>query len=81
MKKPDPEKLGKLLAAGGSLLSLAIAAAALLRNGSAGAEDEEDYTAPASGTKSYNGYVPTGCRACGGPYPLCKMGCAVFDDD
>lgn len=80
MKKPDPEKLGKLLAVGGGLLSLAITAAALLRSGSNGEEDEA-YTAPTSGTKSYGGYVPTGCRACGGPYPLCKMGCAVFDDD
>ncbi len=28
--------------------------------------------------KSYNGYVPKGCDACGGPYPLCRDGC--FDD-
>lgn len=25
-------------------------------------------------------YIPEGCRACGGPYPLCKQGCALFDD-
>jgi len=25
--------------------------------------------------------VPEGCVACGGPYPLCKDGCPLFDDD
>lgn len=30
--------------------------------------------------KSYQGYVPSGCRACGGPYPLCRDGCPAFDD-
>ena len=25
--------------------------------------------------------VPKGCAACGGPYPLCKDGCPIFDDD
>ncbi len=25
--------------------------------------------------------IPSGCRACGGPFPLCKDGCALFDDD
>ncbi len=25
-------------------------------------------------------YIPEGCRACGGPYPMCKQGCALFDD-
>lgn len=29
----------------------------------------------------YNGYVPVGCRACGGNYPYCKDGCPLFDDD
>lgn len=24
--------------------------------------------------------IPRGCAACGGPYPLCKDGCPVFDD-
>lgn len=23
---------------------------------------------------------PFGCSACGGPYPLCKEGCNMFDD-
>jgi predicted RNA-binding Zn-ribbon protein involved in translation (DUF1610 family) len=23
---------------------------------------------------------PAGCRACGGPYPHCKMSCKLFDD-
>lgn len=30
--------------------------------------------------KSYSGYVPSGCRACGGPYPQCKSSCNLFDD-
>ncbi len=25
--------------------------------------------------------IPEGCRACGGPYPLCTDGCPLFDDD
>lgn len=25
--------------------------------------------------------IPKGCAACGGPYPLCKNGCPVFDDE
>jgi hypothetical protein len=24
---------------------------------------------------------PRGCDACGGPYPMCKIGCPAFDDD
>jgi predicted RNA-binding Zn-ribbon protein involved in translation (DUF1610 family) len=29
----------------------------------------------------YNGDVPpSGCRACGGPYPHCKSSCKLFDD-
>lgn len=27
------------------------------------------------------GYIPSGCRACGGDYPLCKRGCPMFYDD
>ena len=26
-------------------------------------------------------YIPVGCRACGGDYPLCKQGCPLFDDE
>lgn len=26
------------------------------------------------------GRIPVGCQACGGPYPLCKDGCPLFDD-
>lgn len=26
------------------------------------------------------GYPPEGCRACGGPYPDCKISCPIFDD-
>lgn len=25
--------------------------------------------------------APEGCRACGGPYPICKQGCPMFDDE
>ena len=25
-------------------------------------------------------YVPVGCTACGGPYPMCKESCPMFDD-
>lgn len=24
--------------------------------------------------------VPFGCKACGGPYPNCKISCKIFDD-
>ena len=24
-------------------------------------------------------YIPAGCSACGGPYPLCKTSCKLFD--
>lgn len=45
----------------------------------AGGEEEE---APAGGGQgtAYSGYVPVGCRGCGGPYPLCRDGCDAFDD-
>ena len=28
----------------------------------------------------YRGYIPVGCRACGGPYPNCKTSCNLFDE-
>ena len=28
-----------------------------------------------------SGYIPFGCRACGGDYPICKRGCPLFDED
>lgn len=45
----------------------------------AGGEEEK---APAGGGRgtAYSGYVPVGCRECGGPYPLCRDGCDAFDD-
>lgn len=24
--------------------------------------------------------IPSGCEACGGPYPHCKTSCKIFDD-
>jgi len=45
-------------------------------------DDEcEDYPDYIRRKKEYTGYVPVGCSACGGPYPQCKMGCPVFDDE
>lgn len=43
-------------------------------------EDTIDYTPNPPRKKSYHGYVPKGCEACGGPYPLCRDGCSAFDD-
>ena len=31
-------------------------------------------------TEPYRGYVPVGCRACGGPYPDCRTSCNMFDN-
>lgn len=42
-------------------------------------EDEIKYTPRTQ--KEYRGYIPSGCNACGGPYPLCKMGCSLYDDE
>lgn len=41
-------------------------------------EDEVEYTPRTQ--KEYRGYIPSGCNACGGPYPLCKMGCSLYDE-
>jgi uncharacterized C2H2 Zn-finger protein len=30
-------------------------------------------------TRIYSEKVPSGCSACGGPYPSCKTSCNVFD--
>lgn len=30
--------------------------------------------------REYRGYVPSGCRGCGGPYPDCRDSCNLFDD-
>lgn len=44
-------------------------------------EEEEDAAPMGSGQGGeYRGYVPEGCQACGGPYPLCRDGCNAFDD-
>ena len=34
-----------------------------------------------SNRRSRKGFIPAGCTACGGPYPLCKDGCPIFDDE
>lgn len=28
-----------------------------------------------------NDDIPAVCRACGGPYPACSIGCDLLDDD
>lgn len=43
-------------------------------------EDEYDLIYSSTKPKEYRGYVPSGCRACGGPYPMCRDGCNMFDD-
>lgn len=41
--------------------------------------DEEEWTPELVGM--YQGDIPpSGCRACGGPYPHCKTSCKLFDD-
>lgn len=42
-------------------------------------EDEEEWTDEMLCV--YEGDIPpTGCKACGGPYPQCKTSCKLFDD-
>lgn len=48
-------------------------------------ESEMDYRlddnyVPLRKEKEYRGYIPAGCRACGGPYPDCMTSCNLFDD-
>lgn len=44
-------------------------------------EDGEEVEWTSSVHKSYGGDIPpTGCRACGGPYPHCKTSCKLFDN-
>lgn len=43
-------------------------------------DPEEKEWAPGA-LNAYGGNVPpSGCRACGGPYPHCKTSCKLFDD-
>lgn len=30
--------------------------------------------------REYKGHIPSGCAACGGPYPSCMSSCPMFDD-
>lgn len=41
---------------------------------------EEREWAPGSGMPVGDLVPPTGCLACGGPYPSCKTSCNLFDD-
>lgn len=42
-------------------------------------DEEEEWTEQVLGM--YAGNVPPdGCRACGGPYPSCKLSCPTFDE-
>ena len=42
-------------------------------------EGEKEWTSELFGL--YKGDIPpSGCRACGGPYPYCKTSCKLFDE-
>ncbi|MDE6019787.1 MAG: hypothetical protein K2H01_02140 [Ruminococcus sp.] len=43
-------------------------------------EDNEQLSYSKPEKREYKGYVPIGCSACGGPYPMCRDGCPIFDD-
>lgn len=38
-----------------------------------GEDDDEEYD-------SFSNELPSGCAACGGPYPQCTTSCKLFDD-
>lgn len=44
-----------------------------------GYEDLEYYIRQANRYKPKLEKVPIGCSACGGPYPMCKDSCNIFD--
>ncbi len=45
-----------------------------------GYEDWSYYIRQANRRSSFKSdKVPVGCEACGGPYPLCKDSCNIFD--
>lgn len=44
-----------------------------------GYEDLYYYINQTNQRKSKPDKVPVGCKACGGPYPLCKDSCNLFD--
>ena len=44
-------------------------------------EDDEEEEWTEEMLDMYAGNVPpNGCRACGGPYPSCKLSCPAFDE-
>lgn len=65
-----------------AIVSFVIGTVSLLSNFKSAKEEEEDDVSVYKPTKpkEHRGYVPVGCRACGGPYPLCSDGCPIFDD-
>lgn len=42
-------------------------------------EDDKEWTDEMIGI-NHGDVPPGGCRACGGPYPHCKISCKLFDD-
>lgn len=94
MKNNEKKKLplalkiaaGASVALGAAALFAMQAFASLSSSESANDEPEQDdefddNPGYISRKKEYTGYVPAGCSACGGPYPMCKMGCPIFDDE
>lgn len=46
-------------------------------------DDEQNYETLYKEDKKqreYKGHIPSGCAACGGPYPSCMSSCPLFDD-
>lgn len=76
---------GTVLAVVGSVVSL-IAAAKSSRDGITADYGNEIDDNEMSVDTSYGQHkrvtlnIPSGCRACGGPYPQCKISCKLFDD-
>ncbi len=60
--------------------AIAVSAISLLSNLNKSEIEKDNLPSSATKPKEYRGYVPSGCRACGGPYPRCRDGCPVFDD-
>lgn len=97
MMKDNKIPLGAKIAAGAAIIlgSAALFAAKVISSGrnteiAEYEPDDEDYNEDDDCTyeyispirkKEYNGRVPSGCAACGGPYPMCTDGCPLFDDD
>lgn len=43
-------------------------------------DEYEDIYKEDKSDREYRGNIPSGCAACGGPYPSCMSSCPMFDD-